>query len=1071
VAVVAAAGAGRLTAVVDAMIRQLGAVVDRVTLPAVLLGLGACVAVSVAPISTTWVTPVAAGLAVPMALSAWVIFWHRRALAALRREMEAREEFVRAEQSRIEQALVQTNELLTTLSRTQAQFISDMEPEVVFDSLLNDLIVLTGSRYGFIGEVCTSSEGGQYLELHAICNVSWSEPGKPLEPGDSPASPNYSEVVAVSDRVLTGSVPVILSGADAPGESASGGPPLAFLGLPLFKGTRVVGVVGLGNRAPGYDATLVDYLQPVLATCANILEAMKGDANRRRAEAALKESEERYRDLFDNASDLIHSIRPDGSFAYVNRAWLGTLGYTEQEVEHLTVWEVVEPSLHDRYRALFASASSDPAPALAGATLVTRDGRRIQVEGTESCRFIDGVPAVTRAIFRDVTQRKRTEDALRAAKEQAEIAARTKSEFLANMSHEIRTPMNAVIGMTGLLLDTSLTSEQRDFVETIRGAGDALLAVINDILDYSKIESGRLELERQPFELRECVGQALDLLAPAAAAKSLELTYTFHGEVPAALIGDITRLRQVLVNLLSNAVKFTDSGEVAVSVDGERQPDGQFRLHFRVRDTGIGIPADRVDRLFQSFSQVDASTTRHYGGTGLGLAISRRLAELMGGTMWVESEPGVGSTFHFSVTATPAAAQTRVYLRTVQPELTGRRLLVVDDNQTNRRLLQLQAQSWGMTVVTAASGQEALQALDRETFDLAVLDMQMPRMDGRALIREIRRRRLAQALPLVILTSLGRRDGDLETELGLAAFLTKPVKAAHLHEVLTSIFSGRAVPGSEPPSSRWQIDSELAERLPLRIMLAEDNVVNQKVALKMLERMGYRADVVANGLEVLEALRRQRYDVVLLDVQMPEMDGLEAARVLRDGAWRDLRPRIIGMTALAMEGDRERCLAAGMDDYITKPVRPEELQRALERCGPSAPNTAAGDGQTRTLDPQVIANLRELQEPGEPDFVAELIDHLVGDMDSRLDALRSAASANDARLLERTAHSLKSSCANLGAIALARLCGLLEQRGASGTAEGAETIIAELRLEFAKVRPLLDEQRRQAEGPAVEGEA
>jgi CheY-like chemotaxis protein len=370
-----------------------------------------------------------------------------------------------------------------------------------------------------------------------------------------------------------------------------------------------------------------------------------------------------------------------------------------------------------------------------------------------------------------------------------------------------------------------------------------------------------------------------------------------------------------------------------------------------------------------------------------------------------------------------------------------------------------------MTVRAVASGAEALEILDGDTFDLAILDMQMPSMDGRELARRIREHDSARALPLVVLTSLGRREEDLDPALGLAAYLTKPVKAALLHEALTGIFTGRGGSRAFPtPALRWQIDHGLAERLPLRIILAEDNVVNQKVALKMLDRMGYRADVAANGLEVLQALQRQPYDVVLLDVQMPEMDGFEAARHIREDGWAGYRPRVIGITALAMEGDRERCLAAGMDDYITKPLRPEELQRALERCAPAGPPSAAAEPTTPSVDPQVIANLRMLQEPGEPDFVTELIDHLLRDMPGRLEALADSVRRADPRGVERIAHSLKSSCANLGAMVLSRLCAALELRAANGTVQGGEATLAELRAEFARVRPLLEAER----GPSTD---
>ena len=436
----------------------------------------------------------------------------------------------------------------------------------------------------------------------------------------------------------------------------------------------MVGVVGLGNRASGYDDSLVEYLKPVLTMCANILEAAKADRLRTRAEDALKESEERYRDLFENASDLIHSVRPDGSFVYVNKAWRDALGYTEDEVDALTIWQVVDVEHHPRLPGHVRRGERARGRGLREAVLIMRDGRRLEVEGNESCRFVDGVPAVTRAIFRDVTERRRTEQALRLAKEQAEAAARAKSEFLANMSHEIRTPMNAVIGMTGLLLDTPLSAEQRDFVETIRGAGDSLLAIINDILDYSKIESGKLELEQQPFDVRDCVEQALDLLAPAAAAKGLELTCGFDADVPP----DVGRRHH------APASGDRQSREQRREVHGPRPNRGEGGLedaspdvavlHLQVRDTGIGIPPDRLERLFQSFSQVDASTTRQYGGTGLGLAICKRLCELMGGRIWVESRAGEGATFHFTVTAGITAA--RPALATRQPDPVGRAALI-----------------------------------------------------------------------------------------------------------------------------------------------------------------------------------------------------------------------------------------------------------------------------------------------------------------------------------------------------------------------------------------------------------
>jgi CheY-like chemotaxis protein len=445
-------------------------------------------------------------------------------------------------------------------------------------------------------------------------------------------------------------------------------------------------------------------------------------------------------------------------------------------------------------------------------------------------------------------------------------------------------------------------------------------------------------LEHTPFDLRECVESALDLIAAKAHDKQIELTYHVEDDVPHTILGDVTRLRQILLNLLGNAVKFTEKGEIVISVqlavDGKTSDDYSLStINFSVRDTGIGIPPDRMDRLFQSFSQVDTSTTRKYGGTGLGLAISKRLSEMMGGTMWVESEMGKGSTFHFSIRAQVAKGTKPLHLKTTQPHLSGKRLLIVDDNETNRRILELQSQSWGMIPVETASPRAALEMLRRgDKFDIAVLDMHIPEMDGLTLAEEIRaaeKAKGANGLPLIMLTSLSRRDVETN-KVEFAAYLTKPIKASQLYNALLEVFSSEAQIVSAKPVAEPVFDPTLAERLPLRILLTEDNTVNQKLALRILQRMGYRADVAANGLEALAALRRQRYDVILMDVQMPEMDGLEATRQIRSTFAPDHQPHIIAMTANAMQGDREVCLEAGMNDYVSKPIQVKELQAALE---------------------------------------------------------------------------------------------------------------------------------------------
>jgi PAS domain S-box-containing protein len=850
--------------------------------------------------------------------------------------------------------------------------------------------------------------------------------------------------------------------ADAPHETELAGQRPGGGGQAYYLRVLTVPLAGAEGGAGGWVVQLQDMTGPL------------------EAEASIRQQKEFFEAVVRNSPVAIVTITRQFRVLSWNPEAERLFGYTQQEALGRHIFELVATESSVLPEAEKASREVITRGRVHSVTRrVRKNGTVVDVELLALPVSVGGRQLGFIAIYHDITD-------LQRARQAAEAANQAKSLFLATMSHEIRTPMNAIIGMTGLLLDTALTEEQRDFVSTIRQSSEALLTLLNDVLDFSKIEAGRFETELHPFDLRQCVESVLDLLAVRASEKGLDLACDIAPRLPQILVGDASRLRQVLLNLVGNALKFTEQGGAVVSVDGARASgaaDAPWELTFSVQDTGPGIPEEMRAGLFQPFNQLDASVSRRFGGTGLGLAISKRLVEAMGGRIWVERESagGIGTTFCFSLSVQAAAQQPAIHLLPEQPLLQGRRVLIVDDNAINRRLLGRQLQQWGLDSVETASGAEALSRLQAGArFDVALIDHQMPGLDGPALAARIRQWGDMRTLPLLLLTSPGRRGVTPE---GLfSAVLSRPVKASQLHDALMSCFShdvarqAHAARVERPPRAGPFPGERPGDRLPLDILLVEDNPTNQKLALLVLDRLGYPAQVAFNGHEAVRAASQQRFDVVLMDLQMPEMDGLEATRRIRAELPPHAQPWIIAMTANAMDSDREQCFAVGMDDFLGKPIRVEALSASLMRCHPrrseavpasrkdatpAAPPSAL-DGEALPevaripgLEPAALSRLWQELGAQSGQILPELIETAMQSMPALLDDAYAALARGRADDLGRAAHTLKSNAAWFGATALELQCRDIELRADAGNLEGMAERLERCKAELDGARRLL----------------
>ncbi len=785
---------------------------------------------------------------------------------------------------------------------------------------------------------------------------------------------------------------------------------------------------------------------------------------RKEAENAARQSDARFRRLVQSPLFGVLVADLDGRILEANDALLEMVGYTRHELDSGQLrWDTITPADHKAGDERALAQLRETGMCLPfEKEYIHKDGHRVPI--LVGVTMLEGSKTECICFVVDITRQKQTEHELKVAKDAADAANLAKSQFLANMSHEVRTPMNAIIGMTELVLNTPLNPKQTEYLKMVLLSGESLLGIINDILDFSKVESGKIELENMPLRMRECIGDAVKSLALRAHAKGLELALDIHSDVPEWVLGDAGRLRQVVINLVNNAIKFTPEGEVVVEVNLQAEREGTWELLFCIRDTGIGIPPDKVDRVFEAFEQADTSTTRQFGGTGLGLTIVRRMVEIMGGRVWVESEVGTGSKFLFNVFLEDCSNPPDDDEAPRRTAVRGTRVLIIDDNATNRRILEEVVTSWGMIPATGNSVKEGLSLLRDAAsagrrFELLLTDINMPVQDGFELIAQVRKDPNLEDTAVIVLTSGERSDDSRKCDkYGVDQRLLKPVKQSELFDAVVA-----ALGGEEAAEAGSVFDEESPTTRPLRILLAEDSLVNQKLAVGLLERHGHDVTVANNGQEAINALGRGRFDVVLMDVQMPELDGLAATRQIREReqANNGRHIPIIAMTAHALKGDRERCLASGMDEYVSKPIRERQLLAAMrlvlgDELSESVSRIISYD-DVEEHPADGVMNWDEALKTcgGDHALLRDIVEAFLEEEPRRVAEIRQAIDGTDFELLGRAAHTIKGSMRYFKAESVFERAHGLEQLGQEKTLDGAEEIFLLLRQELAKLHPIL----------------